>query len=169
MYRSATLSRRALGLATAISATAALALVPTAAAIAAPAQAGCDNRVNNTSAKLLECVRPAGVVEHLTALQKIADENDGNRASGTTGYTKSVDYVVKTLKASGWQVSLDEFDYTYVPPPVLQQLTPVAANYETGIYTGTGYPGGMDSPPGGGAGLAWIESFPMRLCSRFFE
>ena len=62
---------------------------------AAPAQAGCDTRTNNTTAKLLECVRVEGVVEHLEALQAIADANGGNRASTTPGYDASVDYVVR--------------------------------------------------------------------------
>src|SRR3954462_11274373 len=32
--------------------------------------------------------------KHLEALQRIADANGGNRASGSTGYAASVDYVV---------------------------------------------------------------------------
>ena len=56
---------------------------------------------------------------------------------GTPGYTESVDYVVDTLEAAGWNVTLDEFPFTFIPPPTLQQLTPVAATYETGAFTGT--------------------------------
>ena len=51
----------------------------------------------------------------------------------------SVDYVVDTLEAAGWNVSIDEFDFTYVGPSTLQQLTPVNATYPTGPFTGTGY------------------------------
>ncbi|WP_022893487.1 M28 family peptidase [Agromyces subbeticus] len=123
----------------ATAAIAGLALVPTGAAMAAPSGAGCDNRTNNTYEKLLECVRVDGVLEHQQALQAIADANDGNRAAGTTGYTESVDYVVETLEAAGWNVELDEFDFTYVPPPVLEQLSPIAAEYESAVFTGTGY------------------------------
>ncbi len=139
MYTSARLSRRARTLAIAITAIAALALVPAGAAVAAPSQNSCDNRTNNTYQKLLECVRVDGVLEHEEALQAIADANDGNRSAGTSGYTESVDYVVETLQAAGWNVELDEFDFTYVPPPELEQLTPVQAEYESGIFTGTGY------------------------------
>ena len=116
-----------------------VALLPGAASLAAPRQAGCDSRTNNTYAKLLECVRVEGVRQHQAALQAIADENNGTRAAGTSGYDASVDYVVETLEAAGWNVELDEFDFTFVPPPTLRQLTPVSATYETGAFTGTGF------------------------------
>jgi Zn-dependent M28 family amino/carboxypeptidase len=139
MYPSATLSKRAKTVMVATTAIAALALVPAGAAIAAPATSGCDARTNNTYEKLLECVRVDGVMEHQEALQAIADANGGNRAAGTTGYTESVEYVVDTLEAAGWSVELDEFDFTYVPPPILEQVAPIAAAYESAVFTGTGY------------------------------
>ena len=108
MYRSALLpsGRRAIG-ATAGAAVAALALsvLPVGAAdAAAPAQA-CDTRTNLTYEKLLDCVTVEGVLEHEEALQAIADANGGNRAAGLPGYEASVDYVVETLEAAGWEVS----------------------------------------------------------------
>jgi Zn-dependent M28 family amino/carboxypeptidase len=106
--------------------------------VAGPSQAACDNRTNNTYQKVLECVRVSEVREHQAAFQAIADENGGTRAAGTPGYTASVDYVVDTLEAAGWNVELDEFPFTFFPPPTLRQLTPVAATYETGTFTGTG-------------------------------
>ena len=115
------------------------ALVPAGVATAAPRGGACEARTNNTYTKLLDCVTVEGVLEHQQAFQAIADANDGNRAAGTTGYTASVDYVVQTLEAAGWQVELDEFDFTYVPPPVLEQLTPAAATYDSAVFTGTGY------------------------------
>ncbi len=72
-------------------------------------------------------------------MQAIADQNGGTRAAGTTGYDESVDYVVERLEAAGWNVELDEFDFTFTPPPTLRQLTPVAATYGTGAFTGTGF------------------------------
>ena len=116
----------------------AFALAPGGPANAAPAQKGCDNRTNATVQALLECVRAGGAVEHLEALQAIADANGGTRAAGTQGYEDSVDYVVDTLRAAGWDVSIDEFPFTYVGPSTLQQLTPVNATYQTGPYTGSG-------------------------------
>jgi Zn-dependent M28 family amino/carboxypeptidase len=111
-------------------------LVPTAAD-AGPAS--CDTRVNNTHAKLQECVTLAGVREHQAALQEIADANGGIRAAGTPGYDASVQYVVDTMTAAGYDVSLDAFPFTYVALPTLRQLAPVTAQYETGAFTGTGY------------------------------
>ena len=128
---------RSSGLAIATVAAFAVALIPVGAATAAPA-AKCDNRTNNTISKLLECVDADGAMEHLEALQTIADENDDTRAAGTSGYEASVEYVVDTLEAAGWNVSIDEFDFTYVGPSTLQQLTPVNASYPTGPFTGSG-------------------------------
>jgi Zn-dependent M28 family amino/carboxypeptidase len=139
MYRTARLSRRATVLATATAAVAALALVPAGAALGAPKANVCDTRNNNTMTKLLDCVNAAGATEHLQALQDIADENGGTRAAGTEGYEASVDYVVETLEAAGWTVTIDEFPYIYVGPSTLRQLTPVDATYPTGPFTGTGY------------------------------
>ncbi|WP_205876213.1 M28 family peptidase [Mycobacterium camsae] len=47
---------------------------------------------------------------HLRALQDIANANKGNRAAGGPGYDASVDYVVKTLRAKGFEVSTPEFE-----------------------------------------------------------
>ena len=128
--------RRARGLV--IAAVALTSLVSANTALAQVPQSDCDERVNNTYKKVLECVRVSEVREHQAALQAIADANGGTREAGTSGYTGSVDYVVDTLEAAGWIVSLDEFPFTYIPPSTLRQLTPTAATYETGAYTGSG-------------------------------
>ena len=110
-------------------------------AYAPAAQAGpksCDNRTNDTFEKLTECVNLSGVREHQAALQAIADENGGNRAAGTSGYDASVEYVVDRMTAAGYNVTIDEFPFVYVPIPLLQQLTPIAATYESEVFTGTG-------------------------------
>ncbi len=66
------------------------------------------------------------MTEHLQAFQAIADDNGGNRAAGLPGYDASVDYVVETLEAAGWNVTLDTFDFTYVGPAELEQTSPMA-------------------------------------------
>jgi Zn-dependent M28 family amino/carboxypeptidase len=116
-------------------------LVPVQAASAAPGN-GCDNRTNNTYSKLLECVTVEGVREHQAQFQKIADASDdpvypGTRAAGTQGYAASVDYVAGQLRDAGYRVTLDEFEFEFVFPALLQQLTPVNATYETGAFTGS--------------------------------
>jgi Zn-dependent M28 family amino/carboxypeptidase len=104
-----------------------LATVGLALALATPGSAagpttGCENRTNNTYDKLLGCVTLEGVREHQAALQAIADANSGTRAAATPGYTASVDYVIRTMRAAGWTVSTHQFDFTVAEP--IRQLTP---------------------------------------------
>jgi Zn-dependent M28 family amino/carboxypeptidase len=99
----------------------------------------CDTRVNNTHDKLLQCVTLAGVRSHQAALQAIADANGGVRAAGTPGYDQSVQYIVDKMTAAGYNVTLNAFPFTYVALPLLQQIAPTAASYESGAFTGTGY------------------------------
>jgi Zn-dependent M28 family amino/carboxypeptidase len=118
---------------------AAVASLPGGAALAAPSRAGCEGRTNNTYDKLLECVRVEGVREHQAALQAIADENDGNRFSGFAGYDASVDYVVDTLEAAGYDPEVQEFDYLayeVVGSSSLQQIAPNATTYVEGVDFG---------------------------------
>ena len=103
----------------------------------------CENATNNTYAKLLGCVTVEGVREHQAAFQAIADASDdpfypGTRAAGTEGYADSVDYVAGLLRDAGYEVTLDPVEITFNFPAVLRQLTPVAADYETGVFTGSG-------------------------------
>jgi aminopeptidase Y len=93
-------------------------------------QEACDNRVNNTFAKLLECVTLEGVREHQAAFQAIADANNGSRVSGAAGYDQSVDYVVERMTAAGYEVTIQDFQFqTFISlsPPVLEQVAPPPA------------------------------------------
>lgn len=110
---------------------------------ASAATGACDSRNNNTYEKLLECVTLEGVREHQAALQKIADNSTdpvypGTRAAGTVGYDESVEYVAGLLRDAGYEVTLDPVDITFNFPAELRQLTPVQAEYETGVFTGSG-------------------------------
>ena len=92
----------------------------------------CDNRVNNTMNKLLECVTLDGAREHQAALQLIADDNFDIRTSGTPGYDESVDYVVGVLEGAGYDVTVQPFQFNAfieLTPPSLEQLAPGAAVY----------------------------------------
>ncbi|MFD0492109.1 Zn-dependent M28 family amino/carboxypeptidase [Saccharopolyspora erythraea NRRL 2338] len=51
------------------------------------------------------------VNRHLVALQRIADQNGGNRASGRPGYEASVDYVANKLRSAGFDVTTPKFEY----------------------------------------------------------
>ncbi len=118
--------------------------LPATAASAAPGGKACDDRNNNTYAKLLECVTLEGVMDHQRMFQKIADDSGdpvypGTRAAGTTGYDASVEYVAGLLRDAGYQVTLDPVEVTFNFPAQLRQLTPApAADYESGVFTGSG-------------------------------
>jgi Iap family predicted aminopeptidase len=47
--------------------------------------------------------------EHLSALQRIADEHDGTRAAGTPGDRATSEYLVEQLRADGYRVSTQDF------------------------------------------------------------
>jgi aminopeptidase S len=51
------------------------------------------------------------VAAHLEALQRVADANDGNRASGTSGYEESARYVEEQLRAAGYSPVRQTFSF----------------------------------------------------------
>lgn len=53
-------------------------------------------------------IGPAGLAEHLDALQRIADAHDGNRAAGTAGERATADYIAGRLRAAGYRVAVRE-------------------------------------------------------------
>ena len=82
--------------------------------------------------KLLQCVTLEGVMEHQWALQKIANAHDGNRASGTSGYDASADYVAKRMRKAGYKVSTQTFQYfsfEEMGPSALEQTAPGSVTY----------------------------------------
>jgi Zn-dependent M28 family amino/carboxypeptidase len=123
----------------AIAALAVAALMPAGEAMAVPSQKACDTRNNNTYQKILECVRLSEVREHQAALQEIADANDGNRFSGFAGYDASVDYVVESLEAAGYDPVVQTFDYLafeVAGASALQQTAPGTVTYVEGVDFG---------------------------------
>lgn len=91
---------------------------------------------------------PVATMErHLDALQKVADENGGNRAVGTPGYKASVDYVVKVLEKAGYDVTRQRFDvktFALTRKPVVAEVKPEARRLRNGRdyivfdYSGSG-------------------------------
>ena len=111
-------------------------LAPPVAVDVLAGQAACDNRVNNTPKKLLECVTVDGVRSHQAALQAIADANGGNRFSGTAGFNESVDYVAAAMAAAGYNVTVQPFEHEVfyqAGPSTLEQAAPFATTYEEGV------------------------------------
>ena len=66
-----------------------------------------------------------GPFAHLQALQAAAAASGGNRAAGTPGFDRSVEYVAGRLKAAGYDVRLEEFEFPYFEersPPILKPV-----------------------------------------------
>lgn len=55
----------------------------------------------------------AEVYQHLVELQRIAERNNGCRASGTPGYEESVEYIANRALDAGFDVSVQEFPITF--------------------------------------------------------
>ena len=111
--------------------------------------AACDNRNNNNTAKLLECVTAEGVREHQAAFQQIANANGGTRASGTPGFDASADYVVDTMTAAGYNVTRQPFEFAFFrenSTPELDRVSPSPKTYVHNVdfitmdYSGSGEP-----------------------------
>ena len=67
---------------------------------------------------------PVGkVLEHLEVFQAIANANNANRASGTSGYRGSVDYVVGRLRAAGYAPQVQKFTF-----PFFQETAPATVS-----------------------------------------
>ena len=62
-----------------------------------------------TARDLRDAVDVSDIRAHLDALQRIADENGGSRATGTTGFDASIDYVAERLAAAGYDVTRQTF------------------------------------------------------------
>ncbi|WP_293360935.1 M28 family metallopeptidase [Mycolicibacterium sp.] len=84
-----------------------------AAGCAKPADGGQPVRENQAAlefaSELSGKLTVEAMVDHLAALQDIADAHGGTRAVGTPGYDASVDYVVGVLRDAGFEVQTPQF------------------------------------------------------------
>ena len=72
--------------------------------------------MNDSPEKLLECIQPSSLWNHLAHFQKIADnhpgsDGHGNRDTGTAGYKASVDYVATLMRQAGYRVTIQQYQY----------------------------------------------------------
>ncbi|WP_326826196.1 M28 family metallopeptidase [Streptosporangium sp. NBC_01756] len=77
-------------------------------------------------------IKVPAVRGHLEKLQQIADVSGGIRASGNPGHEASVTYVADRLRAAGYQVTLQEFEFPYfreLTPSVLNGVSPGGRTY----------------------------------------
>ncbi len=84
---------------------------------------------------LARAITPRRLKAHLTALAAIAQRNGGTRAAGTAGYSQSVAYVSRQLRAAGYRPRLNRFSFDFfreTSPPVFERVAPGARRYENG-------------------------------------
>jgi Zn-dependent M28 family amino/carboxypeptidase len=104
----------------------------TTATVLVTAVATADAAVPTDTTELQEAVTADAIMDHLAELQKIADNNGGTRASGTPGYTASVDYIEDLLVAAGYEVTRQDFlfnSFQELVTPVFEQVSPNTVTY----------------------------------------
>ncbi|MET9598004.1 MULTISPECIES: M28 family metallopeptidase [unclassified Streptomyces] len=100
--------------------------------------------------KLVKEATGKGANNHLKVLQSLADYNNGNRAAGSKGHEQSAKYIEAVLKAAGYQVTRNEFDFVYVET-IEEKLTVGGANerdvpIHLMTYTANSPEGGVTAP-----------------------
>ena len=91
-----------------------LAVVTTSAALVAAGLVATPAAATSTDPHWFAAqVKTKEVLQHLEALQEIADAHDGTRASGTPGFDASGDYVQGLLEDAGYTVGRQPFDFVY--------------------------------------------------------
>jgi Zn-dependent M28 family amino/carboxypeptidase len=83
------------------------------------------------------------ILHHQFKLQQVARRNGDTREVMSSGYTASLDYVVKTLKSAGYKPTIDMFNFPFwreTAPPVLNRVTPTPKVYRPGSAETDGSP-----------------------------
>src|SRR5690606_10807394 len=75
---------------------------------------------------LRRAVTVDGVFRHLETFQAIADRTGGHRSAGSAGYDQSAAYVAQRLRAAGYEVEFQAFDF-----PFFEELAPPSLTAET--------------------------------------
>src|SRR5437762_1040653 len=104
----------------------------------APTPAECDARANDTPSKLLPCIQQDDLWNHMIQFQAIADANpspaDGHpsRNSGEPGYKASADYVARLMTDAGYNVTIQQYKFTYyayTATPTLSEVSPTPHDF----------------------------------------
>jgi hypothetical protein len=117
-----------------------------------PANPVCEARANDSTSKLVECIRNYYLWRHLVAFQQIADANPGpdghpSRTLGEPGYLASVNYVAGLMTAAGYNVTVQQYTFPYVnftATPSFDEVSPTAGSYvlktdwNPATYSGSG-------------------------------
>ena len=130
------------------------AAIPLTLGLLVPTQASAIDDVNTS--KLRKAVTVNGILGHERAFQRIANRNEGTRASGTPGYDASAAYVADRLRKAGYSVKLQEFTFPFFRDLAPATLSQGGTDYETttltysgsGEVTGRLVPIDVQVPPG---------------------
>ena len=130
---------------------------------APPTNAACETRNNDTTIKLLQCIRKDPLWKHMVAFQNIATANPGpdghpSRNIGEPGYLASAQYVAAKMKAAGYRVQLQEYTvpyFNYTAMAYFDQVAPASSTYalradwNPATYSGSGNVTATVQPVGG--------------------
>ena len=120
-------------------------------------------RSSASTTALARAITPGHLRAHLEALESVAKRNNGTRAAGTPGYTGSVAYVVRQLRAAGLRPRQKMFSFNYfreTRPTVFERVSPGSERYErnrdflTMRYSGGGNVTAPVTSVGGSSGCA---------------
>jgi Peptidase family M28/PA domain/Bacterial Ig-like domain (group 2) len=101
---------------------------------------GCVSRNFTAASDLVGCITQDGLWAHMVAFQQIADANPGSdghpsRNSGEPGYLASVNYAANLLRAAGYRVTIQQYNYAYSgysTVPLLGEVSPTATDFAYG-------------------------------------
>ncbi|MFI8850810.1 M28 family metallopeptidase [Streptomyces sp. NPDC053499] len=100
--------------------------------------------------KLVRRTSGQGAMRHLRAFSGIAQYSDGNRAAGTKGHDRSAHYAGALLKAAGYKVTYQKFEFTFreTLAEKLSVLTPDQRDVPLTLmsYTKSTPEGGIEAP-----------------------
>jgi hypothetical protein len=131
------------------------------AGASAISNAACEARANDTSAKLVECVKKDDLWAHMQDFWQIAQDNPGpdghpSLNSGEPGYKAAADHVADLMRQAGYDVTEQPytFDYfAYQGVPTMSENSPTARSYTLVDDWNPGRSSGMttaDLQPSGG-------------------
>jgi Zn-dependent M28 family amino/carboxypeptidase len=100
--------------------------------------------------RLRNGVTASGILNHMRALQRAANANDGNRAAATTGYDASLAYVERRMQRAGYETERVPFDFASWEqngpallqregsPPYMEGSAAAAGDYIVAQFSGSG-------------------------------
>ncbi len=89
------------------------------------------------TSRLRDAVTVGGIMAHQRVFQRIANQNDGTRASGTPGFDASAAYVKRVMKHAGYRVTEQTFTFPFyqeLAPAVLDEVSPTPKSFEPSTF-----------------------------------